>query len=245
MSRSNPRLAEVYEFACLSATDKVLPARLFKLPNPPAPTKTIVAGRRLPNNLSERLSSGGVPIKRLLLLLGDLSEALDFLNAPQHDVGGTLVGFQHANVRPVNFLLDDDRAVLSNFASTQLLPGEETEFAVGKQFPDSAFTPPEFLAGKITRWSDQYMLAVSYLQLRTGKPSASLSGSTGSGKRPDVRSRLDMSELRPSEREIVARATNTDPRKRFATCREFAAGAWQGVGRDLRHGDAPAHILAA
>lgn len=229
VSRSHPRLAEIYEFACLSATDKVLPARLFKLPNPPAPAKTVVAGRKLPANLSERLSLGGMPIKRLLLLLGDLAEALDFLNAPQHDVAGKPAGFQHTNVRPVNFLLDDDRAVLANFAGVQMLEADEAEFAAGKQFAESAFTPPEFAAGKITRWSDQYMLAVSYLQLRTGKPSASLSGSTGTGKRPDVRSRLDLSELKPREREIVAQATDADPRKRYASCREFAAAlgrAW-------------------
>jgi serine/threonine protein kinase len=232
VSRNHPRLAEIYEFAFLSATDKVLPARLFKLPNPPAPTKTIVASRKLPNNLSERLSLGGMAIKRLLLLLGDLAEALDYLNATQHGVDGKMFGFQHTNVRPVNFLLDDDRAVLSNFAGAVMLAGDEADFPAGKQLPDSAFSPPEFAAGKITRWSDQYMLAVSYLQLRTGKPSASLSSSTGSGRRPDARSRLDTSELKPREREILTQATDANPKKRYPTCREFAAAlgrAWDEI----------------
>ncbi|MEX2187114.1 MAG: protein kinase [Pirellulales bacterium] len=232
VSRNHPRLAEIYEFACLSATGKVLPARLFKLPNPPMPAKTIVAGRRLPQNLAERLSSGGMPIKRLLLLMGDLAEGLDFLNAPQHDVGGKLAGFQHANLRPINFLVDDDRTVLSNFAGAQMLLAEDEAFPGGKQIAESAFTPPEFAAGQITRWSDQYMLAVSYLQLRTGKPSASLSGSTGSGKRSASGSRLDVTELKPTERDILLRATDADPRKRFATCREFVAAlgqAWDDI----------------
>jgi serine/threonine protein kinase len=232
VSRGNPRLAEIYEFAFLSATDKVLPARLFKLPNPPAPAKVIIAGRKLPNNMSERLSLGGMPIKRLLLLLGDLAEGLDFFNATQHGVDGKMFGFQHTNVRPVNFLLDGDRAVLSNFAAAQMLAGDVADFPAGKQLPESPFLPPEFAAGKITRWSDQYMLAVSYLQLRTGKPSASLSSSTGSGKRPDARSRLDTSELKPREREILAQATDADPKKRYPTCREFAAAlgrAWDEI----------------
>ncbi len=232
VSRSHPRLAEVYEFACLSATEKLLPARLFKLPNPPMPAKTVVAGRRLPRNLSERLSSGGMPIKRLLLLVGDLAEALDYLNAPQHDVAGKMVGFQHANLRPINFLVDDDHTVLSNFAGAQMLHGEEEAFPAGKHVAESAFTPPEFATERITRWSDQYMLAVSYLQLRTGKPSASLSSSMESAKRSPLGSRLDVSELKPTERDILLRATDADPRKRFATCREFVAAlgqAWDEI----------------
>lgn len=232
VSRSHPRLAEIYEFACLSATDKVLPTRLFKLPNPPMPAKTIVAGRRLSRNLSERLSSGGMPIKRLLLMMGDLAEGLDFLNAPQHDVGGKMVGFQHANLRPVNVLVDDDRAVLSNFAGVQRMDGDEQPFPAGKQIAESAFTPPEFAAGRITRWSDQYMLAVSYLQLRTGKPSASLSSSTGTSKQAGRGSRLEIAELKAQEREVLLRATDPDPHKRFATCCEFVAAlgkAWDEI----------------
>ena len=127
-----------------------------------------------------------------------MAEVVDFLNAPQHEVSGRRVRLMHGNLRPVNFLIDNDHIYLTNFSAIQVLEGNDTAFPAGPDVPEGPYTPPEFADAKLTRWSDQYTLAVAYLQLRTGRPASGLTGSTQSERTPGDARRLDLSDLNPT-----------------------------------------------
>jgi serine/threonine protein kinase len=222
-SKRHPRLAEMYEYARLSETGKVAPARLFEGPNPPGFAHLLLAGKLCSGNMNDRMTSGGLSAGQLLDDMEQLAEAVDFLNAPSHETGGRKVRIMHVNVRPANFQFDGGEVLLGNFSSAQLLEGDEQAFHAGRLMPDNAYNAPEYIQEKLTRWSDQYQLAVAYLQMRTGKPSSGLTSSHGGTRRTIGASRLDLADLEPGERRVIERATATEPKERFDTCGEMVA----------------------
>lgn len=83
------------------------------------------------------------------------------------------------------------------------------------------FTAPEVFQGRLSNWTDQYALAVSYCQLRGGKlPFANCPRHfEGTYSRPAP----DLSMLPPQERAIVARSLAPVPLDRWPTCTELIA----------------------
>src|SRR5262249_35866179 len=78
---------------------------------------------------------------------------------------------------------------------------------------------PEVLAGQISRWSDQFALAVTYCLLRGGRLPY------------DGTDRLrapDLTMLPEEERPAVARALARDPAPRWAGCRALVQGLRDG-----------------
>ncbi len=222
-SKRHPHLAEMYEYCRLSETGKVAPARLFDGPHPPGFARLLLAGKLCSGNMNDRMTSGGLSAGQLLDEMEQLAEAVDFLNAPAHDRDGKKVRIIHLNVRPANFQFDGGNVLLGNFSSAQLLDGDEQPFPAGRSLADNAYNAPEFTDEKLTRWSDQYQLAVAYLQMRTGKPSSGLTSSHGGTRRTTGSSRLDLADLESREGDAIARATATQPSERFDTCAEMVA----------------------
>jgi serine/threonine protein kinase len=230
VSKRHPRLAEMYEYARLSETGKVAPARLFEGPNPPGFAQLLLAGKLCSGNMNDRMTSGGLSAGQLLDDMEQLAEAVDFLNAPSHEAGGHKARIMHVNVRPANFQFDGGEVLLGNFSSAHLLEGDEQAFPAGRLMPDNAYNAPEFIQEKLTRWTDQYQLAVAYLQMRTGKPSSGLTSSHGGTRRTIGASRLDLADLETGERRVIERATATEPKERFDTCADMVAElrkAWE------------------
>ena len=84
-----------------------------------------------------------------------------------------------------------------------------------------AYAAPESLVqGKPSDSTDQYCLAVSYVELKTGKlPYSDLTmAAVMEAKRRDD---LDLSMLPEAVRVVVRRATSSDPAKRYGSCREM------------------------
>ncbi len=81
--------------------------------------------------------------------------------------------------------------------------------------------------------SDQYCLAVSYIELRTGE--LPLFGATNILKIAELHrdGKLDLSGLGPGEAEVIRRATHPDPHERRATCREMVRELCAAVELDL------------
>ena len=72
------------------------------------------------------------------------------------------------------------------------------------------------LQGRLSDWTDQYALAVTYCLLRTGKmPFAEGTDALPSRPAPDL------SLLSEKERPIVSRALSVLPRNRWASCSEL------------------------
>jgi serine/threonine-protein kinase len=158
-----------------------------------------------------------VPPDHVCYYLSQAAEALDFLNTGQHKVGGNLVGIQHCDIKPSNILLCGDVAKVSDFGlsnpiSTAIMPHRPAGTA--------PYAAPEVFQGQLSRWTDQFSLAVTYCELRGGRRPYTNVPRLGT---EFVHPPPDLTMLPTDERPVVARALATSPSTRWKTCGEFMA----------------------
>ncbi len=219
--------------------------------NLPPPHTLILVGRYARQNLQQRLAErlretgSGIDPAELLPYMRDLARALDTLNnvrlassvqtaqssdplAETVDMerlrdGQRFVRILHTNLRPANFLLlKDGRVQLGNYAHVKLIEGDAQDFPPTDVAWDPPYSAPEAATGRLTRWSDQYALAMCYVQLRTGKPALDTGASTQVAARPEPLPRIDLSRLTlRAERKVVARALAERPDDRWPDCSSF------------------------
>ena len=109
----------------------------------------------------------GLPRDELLGYMDELARAVDFLNEPRHQAGdGGLVGVQHRDIKPHNIFLVGGSVRLADFGLAKVLEASSASHT-GSMSPH--YVAPEVLEGRVSRWTDQYSLAVTYAQLRTGR----------------------------------------------------------------------------
>jgi serine/threonine protein kinase, bacterial len=156
--------------------------------------------------------------------LSQIAEVLDFLNARKHRIGGQLVAFRHCDVKPSNMLVIDGFMKLADFGlSVMTVSGSQRHTQCGS----TSYAAPEVFAGNLSDRTDQYSLAVSYFQLRTGR--LPFPDSPPQFRRDYVRPAPDLSLLSAVERPIVARALASFTLDRWASCGEFMAALSQVV----------------
>jgi serine/threonine-protein kinase len=159
-----------------------------------------------------------VPPDQACFFLTQAAEALDFLNAMRHKVGGNLVGIQHCDIKPSNLLLCGDTVKVSDFGLSSTLSAAE---APHRPVGTLAYAAPEIFQGQLSRWTDQFSLAVTYCELRSGRrpfPKTPLKWD------PEyVPPEPDLSMLPEDERSVLARALALHPWERWKTCGDFLA----------------------
>lgn len=201
-------------------TDASLPAELASL----VPTEVIVAmplgEKDLAARLAECRAAGqtGIPLAELLGHMKDAAEGLDYLNTPRHDLGDGPVAVQHGDVKPKNLLLLGGSVQVCDFGLARVLSSDGTTTGIGGS---PAYVAPECLRDrKPSLTADQYSLAITYVELRTGELPFD-DTSHFAILEAHVRGSLNLTRLPPAERAVVARATAQDPHARFANCAEF------------------------
>jgi WD40 repeat protein/serine/threonine protein kinase len=167
----------------------------------------------------------GIPLDELLRLIGEAAEAIDFLNAPIHDLGnGKLVAIYHCDIQPATLIVTPDGSVqVSDFASGRISvhDGESSQSLVPVFLaPPANYSPPELILGESdnTR-TDQYSLAVSYYKLRTGRLpcTAEEIGDTVLMRQAHLEGRLRFGDVPEAEAVVLRKATALDPAGRFAS----------------------------
>jgi serine/threonine protein kinase len=153
----------------------------------------------------------GIPRDELLGHLETAAEALDQL-AEQYEVC-------HLTLNPRSLLLTGDRLGLADMGIAQWfwLPAGQSV----AQF-NLRYAAPEMFEGRFHPATDQYSLAIIFLELLTGTHPL-----RGQSLRQPVSSRLrrrqDLDLVPAPDRAALARALDLDPDRRFPSCRAFVA----------------------
>jgi serine/threonine protein kinase len=159
-----------------------------------------------------------LPAEDLVPFLAQAAEALDFLNVPQHTVGGQLLGIQHCDISPGNLLLFDQAVKLSDFSLTTAFSGiSKDHVAAGKP----AYAAPEVFQRRLSNRTDQYALAASYCVLRSGRLPFPDTPDTFDPNY--TRSVPELSVLTSVERKAIERALAVQPQDRWNSCREMVS----------------------
>ena len=160
----------------------------------------------------------GIPPEELLRYMRESATAIDFLNEPRHvDESGNKVSIQHRDIKPLNLFLVGDSIKVADFGLAKVLSNRTTGHT-GSLTPH--YVAPERLDGQVSNSSDQYSLAVTYCELRTG--TLPFDGSVYEVIYGHMNNKPDVAELSIGEQRVIRRALSKDPDDRWSSCGEFA-----------------------
>ncbi|HEY3395736.1 MAG TPA: tubulin-like doman-containing protein [Lacipirellulaceae bacterium] len=151
----------------------------------------------------------GIPRDELLGYLRDAADALDFMSEAH-----TL---QHLDIKPENLLLLAGHVKVADFGLVKDVRQSEASI-VGGMTP--LYAAPEVFRGGPSSHSDQYSLAIVYVEMLTGQLPFS-AGNAAELTLQHLNDLPDLCALSSADRYVVSRALAKDPQHRYATCREF------------------------
>ena len=153
----------------------------------------------------------GIPPAELFRYMEDVAEAIDFLNSPIHEMGSGPAAIQHCDIKPHNLMTVGGAAQICDFGLARMLGADRATTAAST----IAYAAPECLqTGQPSASTDQYSLAISYYELRTGVlpyQNETLAAVMAAKEQE----KLDFSRLPESEQAVLRRATLRDPAKRY------------------------------
>jgi serine/threonine protein kinase len=162
--------------------------------------------------------AAGTPILPELVCeyLFQAAEGLDFLNAHQHMIQGQRQGFQHCDIKPSNILLIGDQVKISDFG---LSSATTSTVKSHRRAGTLIYAASEVFQGRLTDWTDQYSLALTYCLLRGGR--LPFTDTPTSFRQNYLRPAPDLTMLSEPEQPIIARALGQIPQNRWPTCAEM------------------------
>jgi serine/threonine protein kinase len=162
----------------------------------------------------------GTPLEpaQVCLMLAQVAEALDFLNARQHVLSGKRVAIQHCDVKPSNMLLIGEGVKLADFG---LASQTTTRLQFHRRAGTLDYVAPEIFKGRLSDQSDQYSLAVSYCLLRGG--ALPFTDTPDKFDNTYARPAPNLTMLGKPEKPIIERALTPVPPDRWPSCRELIA----------------------
>lgn len=170
-----------------------------------------------------------IPPVTLCQLLSQAAAGLDFLAEQRFSVLGSQFvkgGLQHCDVKPSNLLLLGKVVKVVDFG----LSGQKLWNASRNHFVGTPpYAAPELYDGKPGERTDQFGLAVTYVELRTGRLPYPV---TNDLSFPTVGP--DLSLLPENERHIVSRALSRNWLDRWPSCTEFMNALTAAVQNDLK-----------
>src|SRR5262249_49185432 len=150
----------------------------------------------------------------------ETAEALDLMNAEYQ--------LQHLDIKPQNLFLVFNHVKVADFGLVKDLEGGQASVTGGVT---PVYAAPETFDGYVSRFSDQYSLAIVYQELLTGQRPF-----TGTTVRQLVMQHLsslpNVTSLPPADQRVISRALSKVPDQRFPTCREMVAH----LKRNSHHG---------
>ncbi|MFM7152412.1 MAG: protein kinase domain-containing protein, partial [Gemmataceae bacterium] len=152
----------------------------------------------------------GIPRDPLLIYLREAAELLDVMN--------THYGLQHLDIKPRNLFLVSNHVKIGDFGLVSSLSATNKDMGLGAITP--LYASPEVFQGSISNQSDQYSLAIVFMELLVGKLPF-----TGKNARQLLLQHLteepDLSSLPEKDRTIIARALSKNPIDRYPSCTDL------------------------
>ncbi|MFN4259698.1 MAG: tubulin-like doman-containing protein [Gemmataceae bacterium] len=167
-----------------------------------------LADRNLWDRFRECRNQGlvGIPRAELLGYMEEAAEALDLMN--------TEYQLQHLDIKPQNLFLIHNHIKVADFGLVKDLEGMRASVTGGVT---PLYAAPETFDGWISRFCDQYSLAIVYQELLTGQRPFS-----GTNARQLILQHLqappDLTALPPGDRDAIHRALAKIPDQRFPNC---------------------------
>ena len=172
--------------------------------------------KSLHDRLEECRAEGknGIPVEELLTYMEDSARAIDYLNTETHDLGTGPMAIHHCDIKPQNIMIVGNAAQVVDFGLARAMGDlRQTTMAASP-----AYAAPECLAeNKPSGGTDQYSLAISYFELRTGSLPFEEKSSLLSIVTAHLNGELDLSMLTPAEEMVIRRATQREPADRYPT----------------------------
>jgi eukaryotic-like serine/threonine-protein kinase len=181
-----------------------------------------LAEKSLHDCLIEQQEAGrlGIPREILVSYLGDAADGLDYLIERYN--------LLHLDVKPRNLFLVGNHVKVADFGLVKNLERQSSSGLMGGMSP--MYAAPETFASQISKHSDQYSLAIVYMELLTGQRPFS----ARTIRQLALQHMSEDPDLRPlpeRDRPIIARALAKDPAKRFPNCVSFLRALGGQVGR--------------
>lgn len=192
------------------------------------PATLIIAMPLGDKNLADRLAEcvqagqSGVPIDELLEYTEEAAKAIDFLNTERHDLGDGLVAIQHCDIKPANIMIVGSAAQVCDFGLARVLGARNHSTTRGASGTPAYMAPEVIVDERPTATTDQYSLALTYYELRTGRLPFGDVESLSQVLEAHTKGGLDFAGLSAEERAVVARGAHRTPTARFPSTLAFA-----------------------
>jgi serine/threonine protein kinase len=167
----------------------------------------------------QRQGLTGIPLAELLDYMTSAARAIDYLNQPVHALGGgPRVAIRHGDIRPANLLIVGNGLQVCDYGLARAL----TSHVCAAQVAGApAYMAPELIAGRPNIRTDQYSLAITYYELRTGRLPFDEALSLFQLMLLHSEGTLDFSRLPPADQAVLRKATHLKPDQRYPSCMEF------------------------
>ncbi|HEV3386440.1 MAG TPA: tubulin-like doman-containing protein, partial [Gemmata sp.] len=151
----------------------------------------------------------GIPRDELIRYLEEAAEALDLMNGHYQ--------IQHLDIKPQNLFLVFNHVKVGDFGLAKLLEGVRATVTGGVT---PVYAAPETFEGWVSRFSDQYSLAIVFQELLTGtRPFNGVN--TRQLLMQHINGTPELNPLPIADRAIIARGLSKKPDDRWPTCAEM------------------------
>ena len=167
------------------------------------------------------LGMTGIPRPELLQYMDESAEALDLMNN-QYQI-------QHLDIKPQNIFLLYNHAKVADFGLAKDFEGVRGTMTGGVT---PVYAAPETFEGFLTRFTDQYSLAIVFQELLTGTRPF-VGSNTKQLLLQHLNSPPDLKALADADRAILGRALSKTPADRWPSCSDMVRALRSNSSRAL------------